>query len=95
MKENKWKKLWNGRAVDIAHNDSDDRTLLLELKRSNGFDVVGELNYEVIIEQYEQIKRMLFPHYILDDNVSEGLSIYEVGCRSGKTIKIWLNTCGE
>lgn len=89
MNKNKWKELWNGRAVDIENHNSDDRALILELKRSNGFDVVGELSYEVIIKQYGQIKEMLFPQNRTVSNRNYEKSVYEVGCGSGANLYLF------
>lgn len=75
--------------------DGDPRKVFLELKRSNGFDVVeGGISYETFLTQYRQMKERL----------SRGLpqgktlrSVYEVGCGSGANLFLLEHdgiTCG-
>lgn len=90
MKQNKWKELWNKRNVNFEQCLGDERALLLELKRSNGFDVAGQLGYDVLIKQYEQIKKMLFSGVSFPENLfRRGLSVYEVGCGSGANLYLF------
>ena len=61
MKVSAWKGLWEKRSADIEHCQNSEKALFLELKRSNGFDVIGDgLSYEALLEQYENIKARLF-----------------------------------
>jgi len=67
----------------------------MELKRSNGFDVVkDQLSYESFLEQYREMKQRLSLH------VPDGAaiqSVYEVGCGSGANLFLLENdglNCG-
>ena len=83
MKVSAWKGLWEKRSADIEHCQNSEKALFLELKRSNGFDVIGDgLSYEALLEQYENIKARLFDG--MEKNICE-CSVYEVGCGSGAT----------
>lgn len=94
--ENNWKALWGSRTAEKSILQSGDpRKVFLELKRSNGFDVVaGGIPYETFLAQYRQMKERL----------SRGLpqgktlrSVYEVGCGSGANLFLFENdgiTCG-
>lgn len=87
MKENAWKDLWGKRSADIERYKYSEKELFLELKRSNGFDVVGEgLSYEALLEQYEMTKEELLAG--LGRNIRE-CSVYEVGCGSGANLYLF------
>lgn len=89
MKENAWRNLWNGRAVDVENHNDDEKTLLLELKRGSGFDVMGEgISYESFLEQHNIIYKMLFPNKI-QEKVDGAGSVYEVGCGSGGNLYLF------
>ena len=88
--ENNWEGLWAGRSVDGAVLHSGDaRQIFLELKRSNGFDVVeGGIPYESLLNQYRQMKQRL------SRPLPEGTglqSVYEVGCGSGANLFLFEN----
>lgn len=88
--ENNWKGLWAGRSADEAVLHSGDaRQIFLELKRSNGFDVVeGGIPYESLLNQYRQMKQRL------SRPLPEGTglqSVYEVGCGSGANLFLFEN----
>ncbi len=78
-----WKKIWDGkRAEEQVLLSGDAKSVLLELKRCNGFDVDGELTYEAFYEQYEEIR----------DNLQKNRqikSVYEVGCGSGANLYLF------
>lgn len=60
--QNEWKNLWNKRSGESDKIDSGDfREIFLELKRSNGFDVVDELTYDALYGQYMETKQNLWP----------------------------------
>ncbi len=62
MIENNWKNLWSSRSVDKSILlVGDSQKIFMELKRSNGFDVVkDQLSYESFLEQYRDMKKRLF-----------------------------------
>ncbi len=94
--QNNWKALWGRRTAEMGIlRDGDPRKVFLELKRSDGFDVVeGGISYETFLTQYRQMKERL----------SRGLpqgktlrSVYEVGCGSGANLFLLEHdgiTCG-
>jgi hypothetical protein len=86
MMENKWKSIWDKRTADIHILQSGDvKSIIIELKRCNGFDVVGDgLTYESILEQYKNIKENLS---LTKENKLEPItSVYEVGEGSGANL---------
>lgn len=86
MRENKWKSIWEKRTADIDILQGDDvKSIIIELKRCNGFDVVGDgLTYESIVEQYRSIKENLS---LTKENKLELItSVYEVGEGSGANL---------
>lgn len=86
MNENNWKSVWEKRIADMSIlRGNNEREIVLELKRCNGFDVLGDgLCYEAIRQQYQEIKENL--------SMSQGMSskpinsIYEVGAGSGANL---------
>ncbi|MDE6055572.1 MAG: class I SAM-dependent methyltransferase, partial [Lachnospiraceae bacterium] len=80
---NSWKKIWNGKTADseILLN-GDKRAILLELKRSNGFDVAEGMSFEAFCAQYEEIKKNLQKYNPIK-------SVYEVGCGSGANLYLF------
>lgn len=94
--ENNWKGLWGNRSADKATlRDGDVRQIFLELKRSNGFDVVeGGIPYKSFLAQYQEMKERL------SRPIPEGTdlqSVYEVGCGSGANLFLLENdgiACG-
>lgn len=83
--ENNWKSLWKYRLVNQKILQSGNmRNIFLELKKCNGFDVVGDgLTYEALLDQYVQIKTNI------SSNEEEINSIYEVGCGSGANLYLF------
>lgn len=81
--QNEWKNLWNKRHGELDKIEKGDvRKTFLELKRSAGFDVVNELTYEALYEQYAQTKQNLCP-----SGLQKGIkSVYEVGCGAGANL---------
>lgn len=88
--ENNWKGLWANRSADeTVLRGGDARQIFLELKRSNGFDVVeGGIPYESLLGQYQEMKERL------SCPLPEGTalrSVYEVGCGSGANLFLFEN----
>ena len=50
-----WKDIWDKKEADFGGIDRDNvKEVFLELKRSNGFDVVdGAFTYESFLQQYD------------------------------------------
>lgn len=81
---NEWKNLWNQRHGELEKlgGGVDSQKVFLELKRSNGFDVVDELTYDALYGQYLETKQNLCP-----PGHQEGIkSVYEVGCGAGANL---------
>lgn len=79
--KNNWHEVWSrhdaDRTILQSHNKSD---IFLELKRSNGFDVIGDgLSEEALQAQYQEMKKNLSYYQPVN-------SVYEVGCGSGANI---------
>lgn len=89
---NNWKNLWGQRSVDPKIlSGQDKRAVFLELKRSNGFDVMeGGLTYEALVDQYQRIKKEL-SFYAEDTEVQPMKSVFEVGCGSGANLYLFEN----
>lgn len=80
--QNEWKNLWNKRSGKLDDIEkSDIRKIFLELKRSNGFDVVDELDYDALYAQYVETKQNL-----RGGRKEEVESVYEVGCGAGANL---------
>lgn len=70
-----------GGSVDNV-NFSDIRSIIMTLKKINGFDIqVGGLSYEAILSQYNQNKAMM--------RICEGDSVFEVGCGCGANLYLF------
>ena len=85
MEQNNWKHLWSNRCADeLVLQCGDLEKVFMELKRSNGFDVVeGGISFESFLEQYREMKERL------SQNIPGGnavQSVYEVGCGSGANL---------
>ncbi len=82
--QNEWKSLWNKRHGELEKigGGVDSQEIFLELKRSNGFDVVNELTYDALYEQYVETKKNLCP----PGRHEEIRSVYEVGCGAGANL---------
>lgn len=61
MEQNNWKHLWSNRCADeLVLQCGDLEKVFMELKRSNGFDVVKDgIPYESFLEQYREMKERL------------------------------------
>lgn len=78
-----WKKIWNAKSVEMQIiSKGDMKSTLLELKRSNGFDVNGELTFDAFYGQYEEIREYLQKN-------GQIKSVYEVGCGSGANLYLF------
>lgn len=77
---NEWQKIWNKREV-ISDKIIDEKEMVLELKRLNGFESVGyELDYDSYKMQYEDTKKELM------FGMGGVRSVFEVGCGSGANL---------
>lgn len=82
--ENKWKEIWEKSKVDEKKLNLGEKDVFLELKRCDGFDVVGGgLTYEALIKQYQDINNKINNH------VSDFSSVYEVGCGAGANLFLY------
>lgn len=87
---NNWKEVWSKRSADKGIlSGRDEKKVFLELKRSNGFDVVedGGPEYEAWLRQYRQIKHELA--FDKDSEINNLNSVYEVGCGSGANLYLF------
>lgn len=96
MVENNWKHLWSNRDADqTVLQSGDPQKIFMELKRTDGFDVVeGQISYETFLGQYREMVRNLSLH--LPDGFSIR-SVFEVGCGSGANLFLLEHdgiTCG-
>ncbi len=84
--KNEWKQLWTKRSAELDKASGSDKEIFLELKRSNGFAVVGDgMTYEALMYQYQQTKACLFPAE-LAGKLAGSRSVFEVGCGSGANL---------
>lgn len=82
---NHWKEIWAKHSADEGIlKKEDERYILLELKRSSGFDVFGGITYENWMEWYRQVKRELSLMAEAECGTME--SVFEVGCGSGANL---------
>lgn len=100
MDKNTWKDIWKKRTGNLKllqEADVSGERVLLELKKYNGFDVVGEgLTYESILQQYHQIKDAL--SMTTKSSMIPIKSVYEVGGGSGANLYLFERDgiqCGE
>ncbi|GFI50124.1 hypothetical protein IMSAGC020_01330 [Lachnospiraceae bacterium] len=86
MNESRWKSIWEKRIANTEIlQGSDIKNIIIELKRCNGFDVIGDgLTYESILEQYNKIKENL--SLTLENELVPITSVYEVGEGSGANL---------
>lgn len=93
--ENEWKKVWNTKNADLEHVSKNKRDILCELKRANGYDLLGDgLAFETYYEEYSVIKNNLINSKLNGGGVK---SVYEVGCGSGANLYLFENegiVCG-
>lgn len=80
--KNDWKRIWEKREINESLLSTTDRNALFaELKRCNGFDVVGGgIPLESLLEQYRVTKEKLTQY------APQAKSVYEVGCGSGANL---------
>lgn len=98
MQENNWKSVWEKRTANMEILNGDDiKSIVLELKRCDGFDILeGGLSYDDILQQHEKIKKNLSltkEHVVLPVS-----SVYEVGGGSGANLLLFEHDgirCGE
>ena len=75
----KWKAIWNRRKPARDNLSGDWQEVFLELKRLNGYDVMGGgIALDAFLEQDAQTRELL--------QVSAGSSVFEVGCGTGANI---------
>lgn len=80
---NKWKEIWNRHKANLTGNE-DFKTLVLELKKANGFDVISD----DVVSFESWVKHIQTTLALLGDDIS---SIYEVGCGSGANLVMFQN----
>lgn len=80
---NRWKEIWNRHEATLTGNENF-KTLVMKLKKANGFDVVDEggVSFENWMKHIQSIA------CLLGHNIN---SIYEVGCGSGANLIIFQN----
>lgn len=82
---NQWKEIWAKHSADEGIlKKEDEKGILLELKRSSGFDVLGDIRYENWIDWYRQVKREL--SLMAEAECGTMGSVFEVGCGSGANL---------
>lgn len=91
---NNWKTIWSNRHLDKSAADyADTLELFVELKRCNGFDVLGgAISKNALVNQYENIK-----HRLVEGACEKVNSVYEFGCGSGANLLLFERdgfTCG-
>ena len=79
-----WRKIWENRKIDESlFKETDVNTLFAGLKKCNGFDVVGGIPLESLLEQYSITKKTLLSF------APDAGSIFEVGCGSGANLLLF------
>ena len=77
--DNKWKAIWNRRKPVVDGLSGNWKHIYLELKRLNGYDVMGDgIALDAFLEQHAQIREML--------RLSPTSSVFEVGCGTGANL---------
>ena len=77
--DNKWKAIWNRRKPTADALAGSWQEVFLELKRLNGYDVMGDgISLEAFLEEDIQIRELL--------GLSVNSSVFEVGCGTGANI---------
>ena len=81
----KWKEIWEKRTDNFDNIDmSDPKAVFLELKRIDGFDVVGDgIGYDALIKQNADILTNL------TRNGKTVKSIFDVGCGCGANLYLF------
>ena len=82
----KWKEIWEKRTDRLDDIDmSDEREVFLELKRIDGFDVVGGgIPYDALIKQNKDILANLSKNHDIK-------SVFDVGCGCGANMYLMMN----
>ena len=76
---NKWKAIWNGRKPAADALAGSWQEVFLELKRLNGYDVMGDgISLKAFLEEDAQTRELL--------GLSANSSVFEVGCGTGANI---------
>lgn len=83
MINNNWLKIWQKREAHFNEvKMNSDKDVFLELKRVDGFDVVGGgISYESLIKQHHDILNRLSSHKIE--------SVFDVGCGCGANLYLF------
>ena len=77
--DNKWKAIWNRRKPTADALVGSWQEVFLELKRLNGYDVMGDgISLEAFLDEYAQTKELL--------NLTKDSSVFEVGCGTGANL---------
>ena len=90
--ESKWHEVWNAKTSDVEKiQQMSFSEKFLELKRLNGFDVVGGgIKYDAFCKQYQDTKRMLVIE--TEARIQHAIkSVFEVGCGSGANLFMFEN----
>lgn len=83
METGKWKDIWEKRTDRFRKIDMTDKmAVFLELKRIDGFDVVGGIGLDALIKQSADILTRLSKHF-------EIKSIFDVGCGCGANLYLF------
>lgn len=76
---NEWQKVWNNREAAPGTLAGDWKKVFLELKRLNGYDIVGDgIPLSSLLAEDAQIQELL--------GISVGSSVFEVGCGAGANL---------
>lgn len=85
MIENNWQKIWNKRATNFENFSAlDDKKLILELKRLDGFDITSKITADAFIDECANTKKYLELH-------DEIKSVFKVGCGCGANLYMLQN----
>lgn len=82
---NEWRNVWTKRtASEEILRTGRWEEVFLELKRSNGYDVVGDgLAYDSYVKQYQDLQRTFAQGMPVGQKIK---SLFEVGCGSGANL---------
>ena len=77
--DNKWRAIWNRRKPGTGKLSGNWEDIFLELKRLNGYDVMGEgISLDAFLDEYAQTKELL--------RLTNDSSVFEVGCGTGANL---------
>lgn len=77
--DNKWREIWNRRKPGTGKLSGNWEDTFLELKRLNGYDVMGEgISLDAFLDEYAQTKELLC--------LTNDSSVFEVGCGTGANL---------